>query len=51
MTTPVQFARYLQWHEGDKPGIKLTVLGIALLTTLKSIQSLYVNLRPLLVLL
>ncbi|KAF9448435.1 hypothetical protein P691DRAFT_669404 [Macrolepiota fuliginosa MF-IS2] len=34
-----QFSRYVSHHEGDKLGIKLAVFGLAILTTLKSVQS------------
>ncbi|TFK35504.1 hypothetical protein BDQ12DRAFT_688243 [Crucibulum laeve] len=34
-----QFAHYLEWHRDDKLTLRLSVLGLAILTTLKSIHS------------
>lgn len=38
-----QFSHYLGWYKDDKTFLKFAVAGLALLTLLKSIQSLYVQ--------
>lgn len=38
-----QFAHYISWYKDDHYRLKLTVAGLALLTILKSIQSLRVS--------
>ncbi|KAJ3992944.1 hypothetical protein F5050DRAFT_1810982 [Lentinula boryana] len=34
-----QFIHYAQWYRDDKTGLKLAVVGLAIITTLKSIQA------------
>lgn len=38
-----QFVHYAQWYHDDKLGLKLAVVGLAIITTLKSIQALFVH--------